>query len=130
MFVKDIDCTRDTLLVLGYADRPIYGKGIRIKPGVDGRRDTAHFRKNHLPELLPLEEYDLIVVLLSGGKDSVACYFKMLELGVPKRKIEFWHHDIDGGRMDWRCTQNYVRALAEAEDVSLRVSYRVNGLFR
>ena len=33
--------------------------------------------------------------------------------------MEFWHHDIDGGhpsrRMDWRCTQNYVKSLAEAE---------------
>jgi len=26
-----------------------------------------------LPELLPLEEYDLVAILLSGGKDSVAC---------------------------------------------------------
>jgi len=26
-----------------------------------------------LPELLPLEEYDLVDILLSGGKDSVAC---------------------------------------------------------
>lgn len=48
-------------------------------------------------------------------------------------KIELWHHNIDGGhpsrRMDWRCTQNYVKALAEAEGVELRVSYRVNGFF-
>lgn len=133
MFIKDIDCTKDTPVVLGSADRPVYGKGIRITPRIDGRKDSEHFRKAYLPELLPLEEYDLIVVLLSGGKDSVACYYKLLELGVPKTKIEFWHHDIDGGhpsrRMDWRCTQNYVRALAEAENVDLRVSYRVNGFF-
>lgn len=31
--------------------------------------------------------------------------------------------------MDWRCTRNYVRALAEAEGVSLRVSWRKNGFF-
>lgn len=133
MFIKDIDCTKDTPVVLGRADRPVYGKGIRITPRIEGRKDSEHFRKTYLPELLPLEEYDLIVVLLSGGKDSVACYYKLLELGVPKTKIEFWHHDIDGGhpsrRMDWRCTQNYVRALAEAENVDLRVSYRVNGFF-
>ncbi|WP_238726003.1 phosphoadenosine phosphosulfate reductase domain-containing protein [Diplocloster modestus] len=75
----------------------------------------------------------MIAVLLSGGKDSIACYYKLLELGVPKEKIEFWHHDIDGGhpcrRMDWRCTQSYVRAFAEAEDVPLRLSWRVNGFF-
>ena len=133
MFIKDIDCTKDTPVVLGRPDTPIYGKGVRIKPGVDGRKDSGHFAKIYLPELLPLENYDLIVVLLSGGKDSVACFYKLLELGVPKEKIELWHHDIDGGhpsrRMDWRCTQNYVKALAEAEGVELRVSYRVNGFF-
>ena len=133
MYIKDIDCTKETPVVLGSPDTPIYGKGIRIRPGVDGRKDSGHFEKIYLPELLPLEEYDLIVVLLSGGKDSVACFYKLLELGVPREKIELWHHDIDGGhpsrRMDWRCTQNYVRALAEAEGVELRVSYRVNGFF-
>lgn len=74
-----------------------------------------------------------MVVLLSGGKDSVACYYKLLELGIPKSKMEFWHHDIDGGhpcrRMDWRCTKNYVKALAKAEGIPLRLSWRVNGFF-
>ena len=125
MFIKDIDCTKDTPVILGGADIPVYGKAVRMKPRIDGRKDSAHFQKIYLPELLPLEEYDLIIVLLSGGKDSVACFYKLLELGVPRTKIEFWHHDIDGGHpsrhMDWRCTQNYVRALAEAEKVDLRV---------
>lgn len=31
--------------------------------------------------------------------------------------------------MDWKCTQNYVRAFAEAEGVKLRLSWRVNGFF-
>lgn len=133
MFIKDIDCTKNTPVVLGKPDNAIYGKGVRIKPGMDGRRDSGHFQKIYLSELLPLEGYDLIVVLLSGGKDSVACFYKLLELGVPKEKIELWHHDIDGGhpsrRMDWRCTKNYVKALAKAEGVKLRISYRVNGFF-
>ena len=132
-FIKDKDCTIDTPVVLGVPDSPVYGKGVKIKPRIPGRIDSEHFKKIFLPELLPLENYDLIVVLISGGKDSVACYLKLLELGVPKEKIEFWHHDIDGRhpsrRMDWRCTQNYVKALAEAENIKLRVSYRVNGFF-
>lgn len=123
-FIKDADCTKETPVRLGVPDAPIYGKGIKLKPRVDGRTDSEHFKKIYLPELLPLEEYDLIVVLISGGKDSVACYLKLLELGVPKEKIEFWHHDIDGGhpsrRMDWKCTQNYVKALADAEGIKLR----------
>ena len=132
-FIRDMDCTKDTPVIYGKKDQPIYGNGVKIKPRIPCRDDTAHMRKIRLPELLPLEEYDLVAILLSGGKDSVACYCKLLELGVPKTKMEFWHHDIDGGhpsrRMDWRCTQNYVRALAEAEDIPLRLSWRVNGFF-
>lgn len=132
-FIKDTDCTVNTPVVLGKEDDPIYGKGIALWPNVPGRKDSSHFEKIYLEKLLPLEEYDLIVVLFSGGKDSMACYYKLLELGVPKEKVELWHHDIDGGhptrRMDWRCTQNYVKSFAEAENVPLRVSYRVNGFF-
>jgi hypothetical protein len=131
--IKDRDCTIDTPVTLGIQDAPIYGKGIRLKPRIDGRKDSKHFAQIYLPELLPLEEYDLIVVMISGGKDSIACFYKLLELGVPKEKIELWHHDIDGGHptrtMDWKCTQNYMKALADAEGVKLRVSYRVNGFF-
>ena len=95
-FIKDIDCTVDTPVTRGNKDKPIYGTGKRIKPRVPGRRETKHMEEIYLEELLPLEEYDLIVVLISGGKDSIATYFKLRELGVPKSKIEFWHHDIDG----------------------------------
>lgn len=120
-------------MIYGHEDTPIYGQGKRIKPRVPGRKDSEHMKKIYLEELLPLEEYDMIAVLLSGGKDSIACYYKLIELGVPKEKIELWHHDIDGGhpsrRMDWRCTQNYVKAFAEAEQVPLRLSWRVNGFF-
>lgn len=132
-YIKDLDCTKGTPVIYGHEDTPIYGTGKRIKPRVPGRRESEHMKKIYLEELLPLEEYDMIAVLLSGGKDSIACYYKLIELGVPKEKIELWHHDIDGGhpsrRMDWRCTQNYVKAFAEAEEVPLRLSWRVNGFF-
>lgn len=132
-FIKDSSCTKDTPVIYGKADRPVYGHGQRIRPRIPGRNDTPYLKKIYLERLFPLEEYDLIVILLSGGKDSIVCYYKLLELGVPKEKIEFWHHDIDGGnperRMDWRCTKNYVNAFAEAEGVMLRQSWRVNGFF-
>ena len=96
-FIRDSDCTPNTPVVLGVQEKPIYGTGVKITPRVQGRTDSEHFKKIYLPELFPLEDYDLIVVLISGGKDSVACYLKLLELGVPKEKIEFWHHDFDGG---------------------------------
>lgn len=131
--IKDSECNRDSPLTFGYPDKPVYGFGKAIRPRYSGKQETEYDKKIYLPELLPLEEYDLIIVLLSGGKDSVAAYLKLLELGVPKEKIELWHHDIDGGhpdrRMDWPVTQNYVRAFAAAEGVKLRTSCRVNGFF-
>lgn len=57
-FIKDADCTKETPVKLGVPDAPIYGKGIKLKPRVDGRTDSEHFKKIYLPELLPLEEYD------------------------------------------------------------------------
>ena len=132
-FIRDADCTKETPVIYGKSDIPIYGMGKRICPRVSGRKDTEYMKKMYLEELLPLEMYDLVIVLISGGKDSIACYYKLLELGVPKSKIEFWHHDIDGGHpsrtMDWRCTANYIRSFAEAEQIPLRVSWRKNGFF-
>lgn len=132
-FVKDSECSVLTPVKFGKPDVPVYGTGKHIKPRVAGRTGSSHFESIYLDRLLPLEEYDLVIILFSGGKDSTACYYKLLEMGVPKRKIELWHHDIDGGhpsrRMDWRCTQNYVKSFADVEEVTLRVSYRVNGFF-
>lgn len=132
-YIRDSECTKDTPVKRGNPDVPVYGTGKLIYPNIDGRKETNHFQNIYLEHLLPLEDYDLFVVLLSGGKDSIACYYKLIELGVPKEKIEFWHHDIDGGNltrhMDWRCTQNYVKALAEAEGITLRTSWRKNGFF-
>ena len=133
VYIKDADCTRDTPIVYGHPETPIYGSGAAIRPRVPGKRESAYDQKTYLQELLPLEEYNCIIVLFSGGKDSAAAYFKLLELGVPKEKIELWHHNIDGGhltrRMDWPCTQNYVQSFAKAEGVYLRVSERVNGFW-
>lgn len=111
----------------------LYGTGQRIQPQIKSKNETAYDHKIYLPELLPLEEYDKIIVLFSGGKDSLAAVLHLLELGVPKEKIQLWHHDIDGGnptrKMDWPVTQAYVRAVAEYLGITLLPSWRVNGFW-
>lgn len=111
----------------------IYGKGVRVYPKSQGRKDTPHNQAIYLEHLLPLEEYDKIIILFSGGKDSLACVLDLLEQGVPREKMELWHHDIDGEhptrRMDWPVTQAYVRAVADYLGITLRFSWRVNGFW-
>ena len=75
-------------------------------------------------ELLPMADYDKIIVALSGGKDSVACMLKMIELceaqGVdPKEKIELWHHLVDGYPGDDRNPPDHVAAVQQENSVRI-----------
>lgn len=84
-------------------------------------------------ELLPLSEYDVIIVSYSGGKDSLAMLLHLLEMGVPREKIELWHQHIDGapgtesGLMDWPVTGPYVKATSEALGIKLRWQWKDGG---
>lgn len=81
-----------------------------------------------------IEPYDYIIVAFSGGKDSIACFLHLLDLGVPKSKIELWHHYIDGHEgselMDWPVTGSYCQAFAKAFGVSFHRSWKVGGFER
>ena len=77
--------------------------------------------------------YDRYVVTFSGGKDSTACFLHLLELEVPKEKIELWHHDVDGHGplfMDWECTPDYCRKFAQAFGVPIYFSWKEGGFLR
>ena len=79
------------------------------------------------------DQFDRIVVTFSGGKDSLATLLNLLELGVPRSKIELWHHEVDEpGQpfMDWPCTLGYCRSVAEALDLPLLFSRREGGFLR
>lgn len=91
------------------ATRPMQGTLFDVSPD----KPDAH-------QLLPLDQYDVIAVGYSGGKDSLAALLDLLERGVPPSKIELHHHDIDGQGeklMDWPCTHAYVKATAEAREM-------------
>lgn len=81
-----------------------------------------------------LKSYDTIIVAFSGGKDSTACVLHLLELGVPKDKIELWHHDIDGRGdstlMDWPCTPGYCQRFADDLGMTIYFSWKAGGFER
>lgn len=82
---------------------------------------------------MDLDSYETIIVAFSGGKDSLACVLHLLDSGVPKNKIELWHHDVDGKTanfMDWACTDDYCRKVAEALGVKIYYSWKVGGFKR
>lgn len=87
---------------------------------------------NHgAPDLL---SYDVYAVMMSGGKDSMACLLDLLDAGVPKERMELWHHDVDGREgsdlMDWPVTRDYCRKLAEAFNIPLYFSWLEGGFER
>lgn len=81
-----------------------------------------------------LNSYDIIVVGFSGGKDSLACVLELLEQGVPKERIELWHHLVDGREgnplMDWPITEAYCEAFAKAFGLKLFYSWKEGGFRR
>lgn len=81
-----------------------------------------------------VEAYDHFVVGFSGGKDSVACVLHLLDLGVPRDRIELHHHLVDGyGEapfMDWPVTESYCRAFARAFELNLYFSWKEGGFKR
>lgn len=77
-----------------------------------------------------INSYEIYIVAFSGGKDSIACFLHLLDMGIPASKIELWHHLIDGKEetfMDWEVTEDYCRKFAEAFDVKIYFSWKHKG---
>ncbi len=83
---------------------------------------------------LDLRTYDRILVMMSGGKDSLACLLWALERGADRGRIEIWHHAIDGREgsdlMDWPVTEAYCRAVAKAFELPFYLSWKQGGFER
>lgn len=87
-------------------------------------------------KLLPLAEYETVIVSFSGGKDSIACALLLLEQGIPAEHIELWHQAVDGkpGKderlFDWPCTEAYCVAFAKAFGFPLLFQWKEGGFKR
>jgi len=88
--------------------------------------------------MLPVEDYDKILVQFSGGKDSIASLLKVIhdlqKAGLSdteiRDKVELWHQRIDGeGRhfMDWPITEGYCEQVAKELGLSMRSQWREGG---
>ncbi|MEC7469623.1 MAG: phosphohydrolase, partial [Pseudomonadota bacterium] len=76
-------------------------------------------------------EYDLYLIMMSAGKDSLACLLHLLEQGVPPERIELWHHLVDGAEgstlMDWPCIHDYNQKIAEHFNIPIYYSWLKHG---
>ncbi|SHH58275.1 phosphoadenosine phosphosulfate reductase domain-containing protein [Ferrimonas marina] len=76
-------------------------------------------------------DYDLFIVCMSG-KDSFACLFRLLEMGVPTSKIECWHHLVDGRETpgyfaDWPHIESFLEKVCESMGIPLYYSWLMHG---
>jgi len=86
-----------------------------------------------LKEILPFEEFDLIIISISAGKDSMGCVMNLLDRGVPKEKMVLFHQNVDGSEedeevFDWPCTLAYCKAVSEHFGIPLEIQYRSKGI--
>lgn len=86
-------------------------------------------------ELYPLNEYDIVILNLSGGADSMGCLFWLKKEGLDFSKLEIWHQAVDGRGedytefWDWPVTEAYCEAVAANFGVPILYQWRQGGLY-
>ncbi len=84
-----------------------------------------------MEQTIKLHDYNYYIIGFSGGKDSIATFLYLLSQGIPKEKIELWHHLVDGESdnhfMDWPVTEDYCKKFAVAFDVPIYFSWKIGG---
>lgn len=77
---------------------------------------------------MELINYDLIVLNSSGGKDSLAMIFEVIEMAkkqnYPLHRIIVSHQDL--GESEWKGTKELVKKQADLFGLKLYVEKRVN----
>jgi 3'-phosphoadenosine 5'-phosphosulfate sulfotransferase (PAPS reductase)/FAD synthetase len=93
--------------------------------------EVAHGGSDPLESEFDPQSFDVYVVGFSGGKDCQAAFLHLLDIGIPREKIELWHHLVDGKEgstlMDWPVTSSYCRAFAKSFGVVYYESWKVGG---
>jgi len=105
--------------------------GQQLALGVESTSSPTDGLVYYSAPTVDLDAYERIIVCMSGGKDSIACLLRLIEMGVDLGKVELWHHDVDGREgsqlMDWPFMADYNRQLAAAFSVPLYFSWLEGG---
>jgi len=90
-------------------------------------QDDTYF---HAPSV-DLDSYDHIIVCHSMGKDSWAALLHILAEGADRKKIEIWHHEVDGREgsnlMDWAFISDYAKKACTSMGLPLYFSWLQGG---
>ncbi|MFB8378198.1 hypothetical protein [Paenibacillus taichungensis] len=86
-------------------------------------------------QLLPLNDYDVVILNLSAGADSMGCLFELKKQGLDFSKLELWHQCVDGrGEQyhefwDWPCTESYIESVGQYFGVPVYYQWRDRGIY-
>jgi 3'-phosphoadenosine 5'-phosphosulfate sulfotransferase (PAPS reductase)/FAD synthetase len=128
------DDLRDDSIILGLHGQLGFNLGMDSKikqEDVIALQPAAPGTYFNAPDI-DLSDYDIFVLCMSGGKDSLACLDSLIQAGVDPAKIEMWHHLVDGNEkagnfMDWAFMDDYVKKIGLAFGIPVYNSWLKHG---